>query len=238
MIFQFDYDAFEQLGKNLKKEYAAAQPFPHAVIDNFLPESVANRLLTLFPKVDSKAFVNRSTNYQPGKYGSVNSRNLRHAPPFVRHFLHQLNSPAVLYFLSELTGIEWLLPDPYFQGGGLHQIVHGGSLNVHADFNFKEHINLYRRINLLIYLNKDWQEEYGGYLELWDKGMTQRVQNIAPVFNRCVIFSTSSTSFHGHPVALNVPEGITRKSIAVYYYTRYPAPENEAIHGTLWQKLP
>src|SRR5262249_39051246 len=124
-------------------------------------------------------------------------------------------------------------------GGGLHQIEKGGFLKIHADFNYHDKLKLYRRLNLLVYLNKDWSEDYGGHFELWDTEMTKCEQRVLPVFNRCVVFTTTDTSFHGNPVPLTCPEGRTRKSIALYYYTvENPNPERAAAHSTLFKARP
>ena len=135
-----------------------------------------------------------------------------------RHLLSQFNSSTICEFLQVLTGIEKLIPDPHFVGGGLHQIVQGGFLKIHADFNWHGDLDLHRRINLLVYLNKNWKEEYGGHLELWDKEMKNCEERVLPVFNRCAIFTTTSDSWHGNPAPLTCPEGWTRKSLALYYY--------------------
>ncbi len=138
-----------------------------------------------------------------------------------------------------MTGIEGLIADPHFEGGGLHQIERGGHLKVHADFNRHPHTQLDRRLNVLVYLNRDWQPEYGGALELWNRDMSRSEAQILPYFNRCVVFSTTSTSFHGHPEPLNCPEGRTRKSLALYYYTKdRPASERRDEHNTLFQARP
>jgi hypothetical protein len=118
-----------------------------------------------------------------------------------------------------LTGITGLIPDPSFNGGGCHQIQRGGKLGVHVDFNKLKTVNLDRRLNLLVYLNKNWKDEYGGHFELWDAEGKSSLKKVAPLFNRCVIFSTTETSYHGHPHPLTCPEGSTRKSVALYYYT-------------------
>jgi hypothetical protein len=237
-LFTFDLQHMRQLARQYQHSYKAAQPFPHVVIDNFLPAEVAQKLLAHFPAVDSPAFVNRSAKNQPGKFGTVKGENIARTAPYIQHVLAMMNSYVMIQFLMELSGIPKLLPDPHYSGGGLHQIVGGGSLDVHADFNFEPQIELYRRINLLLYLNQDWQESYGGQLELWDKGMTGCVHRIAPVFNRCVIFNTSRYSYHGHPQPLNLPQGMTRKSVALYYYTKQPFPGEEEPHLTLWQDRP
>jgi Rps23 Pro-64 3,4-dihydroxylase Tpa1-like proline 4-hydroxylase len=210
-------------------------PFKHVVIDNFLPGEVAEELLAQFPAPNAPAFTDRGSKMQPGKFGSVDGEGVARAPRFIQHVLAAMNSYAMLAFLTELTGIEKLLPDPHFFGGGLHQIINGGNLTVHADFNFEPKIDLYRRLNVLIYLNKNWQESYGGALELWDAKMVACRQKILPTFNRCVIFNTTRDSFHGHPIPLALPAGLTRKSLALYYYTAVAGEGGNEKHGTLWQ---
>ena len=124
-------------------------------------------------------------------------------------------------------------------GGGLHQIERGGYLKIHADFNRHPKFNLDRRLNLLLYLNENWKEEYGGHLELWNNQMTACVRRISPIFNRCVIFNTTDFSYHGHPEPLTCPEHVTRKSLALYYYSNgRPETERSRPHGTLTQTRP
>jgi hypothetical protein len=139
--------------------------------------------------------------------------------------------------LQELTGIkETLLPDPYLEGGGYHEIKPGGLLKVHADFNKHQFTMLDRRINLLVYLNKDWEESYGGHFELWNTKMTKSYRKVLPVFNRLAIFSTTDFSYHGHPDALSCPPDRSRKSIALYYYSngRPKSEVSEKPHSTLF----
>jgi hypothetical protein len=156
-----------------------------------------------------------------------------------RSLFYQFNSKPFLEFLSTLTGIPNLISDPYLRGGGLHQIKRGGFLKIHVDFNKHDHLDLDRRLNVLLYLNTNWKEEYGGHLELWDKDMKQCGSKILPVFNRCAIFSTTSFSFHGHPELLQCPEGMTRKSMALYYYTQgRPSNEVVGIHPTVFKERP
>jgi hypothetical protein len=156
-----------------------------------------------------------------------------------RLLLYEFNSSTFVSFLENLTSIEGLIPDPHFWQGGLHQIKRGGYLKVHADFNWYGKLRLNRRLNLLLYLNRDWKEECGGQLELWNEKMTRCERKILPVFNRCVIFSTTDHSYHGHPDPLNCPEQQTRKSLALYYYTNgRPAEELSPIHTTLFQRRP
>ncbi|MFL2878651.1 MAG: 2OG-Fe(II) oxygenase [Candidatus Pelagibacter sp.] len=132
--------------------------------------------------------------------------------------------------MNSITGIEeTLIPDPYFYGGGLHQIFKGGFLKVHSDFYLHPKMKLDRRLNILIYLNEDWREEYGGALELWDKDMKKCEKKMFPELNNVCIFSTDHRSFHGHPNPLNCPENISRNSIALYYYS-VGRPDTEKVY--------
>jgi hypothetical protein len=136
-----------------------------------------------------------------------------------RRLFHFFNSQPVLEFLEGLTSIQALIPDPYFLGGGFHETARGGKLGIHADFRVNEQLHLHRRLNLIIYLNDAWDESYGGNLELWSRDMSSKQREVAPLFNRCVIFNTDATSYHGHPNPLATPDGVFRRSIALYYYT-------------------
>ncbi len=212
-----------EIGQLQMEGYAFAEPFCHAVIDDFLPTDLAEKILLHFP-VDKKA---HDKIYQKG-YGGQFKRQVLPADcdEFTRRLFGFFNSSAMLKFLEGITNIQGLLPDPYFAGGGFHEISTGGLLGIHADFRVNEGLQLIRRVNVLIYLNKNWQEAYGGKLELWDKLMQHKVKEIAPLFNRCVIFNTDADSFHGHPEPLTTPTDITRKSIALYYYTALPIANN------------
>lgn len=212
----FNIEKLKELSLSFKEEYKNNNPFPHVVIDDFLPENILNDVLREFPEPDSGEWV-RYTNVT--EQGKLASREYLDIPPTIRHILNELNTPPFLAFLEELTGIEGLIPDPYFYGGGMHQTQRGGWLSIHVDFNRYKKLKLYRHINVLIYLNKDWKEEYGGHLELWDDAMKNCVKKVAPIFNRCVIFTTSENSHHGHPDPLTCPPERTRKSLAWYFYT-------------------
>ena len=158
-----------------------------------------------------------------------------------------MNSASFIQFLENLTGIDGIIPDPYYRGGGIHQIVKGGKLDVHIDFNRHQKLQLERRLNVLIYLNQNWEESYGGHFELWKGHQNKNGQHILetcenrilPVFNRFVVFNTSEISYHGHPDTLTCPEGWTRKSLATYYYT-VDRPESEKVpaHSTTFIKRP
>jgi hypothetical protein len=233
--FHFDRQRLAALAESKREGYESASPFPHAVMDDFLPAEVLEGVLAEFPsprEADWFAFDSPLERKLATKEDSPMG-------PTTRHLLAELNSAAFIDFLEGLTGIQGVVPDPHFEGGGLHQIEPGGHLKVHADFNRHPRTGLERRLNVLLYLNRDWREEYGGALELWSRDMSACVARILPVFNRCVVFSTTSTSFHGHPEPLNCPEGETRKSMALYYYSKErPAEEQAGEHNTLFQARP
>ena len=233
--FFFDREQLLSVADRHRERYQRAEPFPHVVIDDFLPAEVLDRVLEEFPSKDDPVWA-RYKNPAEKKLGN-NTEALM--GPLARHLLAQFNSAPLCEFLERLTGIEGIISDPYFWGGGQHQIVRGGFLKMHSDFNWHAKLKLDRRINLLLYLNKDWPEAFGGYLELWDKEMKACVQKIAPLFNRIVVFNTTSTSYHGHPEPLTCPEDRSRKSLALYYYTAgRPADEKKESHTTLFQERP
>lgn len=213
--FSLDEDTAFALGQARMDGYAFAEPFAHAVMDDFLPVEMTEALLAHFP-ADPKA---HDKVYEKG-YGGTHKRQISpyDCDAYLRSAFAFFNSAQFIRFIEGITNIQGLIPDPYFSGGGLHETSSGGLLGIHADFQVNEGLQLFRRVNLLIYLNKDWQDAYGGKLELWDKAMTQKVVDVAPIFNRCVIFNTDADSFHGHPDPLTTPADITRKSIALYYY--------------------
>jgi 2OG-Fe(II) oxygenase superfamily len=217
----------------LRESYVNARPFPHLVLDDLFPAEVLETILAEFPRPDEIEW-RRFDNATEKKLGYWHESALR---PALQLFLYEMSSAPVLRFLETLTGIQGLIPDPYYGGAGPHQILPGGFLKVHVDFNWHPLLKLDRRLNLLVYLNKDWQEEYGGHLELWNRDMTRCEQKILPVFNRTVVFSTTDFSYHGHPAPLACPEGMSRKSVSFYYYTNgRPDEERSAPHDTIFRK--
>ena len=219
--FTLDAQQARDIGSLLSEEYAQAQPYPHAVIDDIFPTAFTQLLLDHFPQ-QAQA---HDKVYEKG-YGGTHKRQILpyDCDETLRAAFALFNSAPMLQFIEALTGYKGLLPDPYFAGGGLHETAAGGLLGIHADFQVNEPLQLYRRVNMLVYLNPDWKPEYGGNLELWDRQMQACQQRVAPLFNRCVIFNTDADSFHGHPDPLTTPDGITRRSIALYYYQALPIP--------------
>jgi hypothetical protein len=219
----------------LHDAYLTAPPFPHAVLDGLFADDVLDAVLAEFPRPQEINWV-RFDSPTEKKLGYSYREPLGEA---LRSFLFEMGSPPVLEFLQRLTGIEGLIPDPYLGGAGPHQILRGGFLKVHADFNLHPLLKLDRRLNLIVYLNKDWLPEYGGHIELWSRDLSRCEQRVLPVFNRTIVFNTTDTSFHGHPTPLACPATMTRKSVSLYYYSNgRPAEERSAPHDTIFKQTP
>jgi 2OG-Fe(II) oxygenase superfamily len=199
------------LGARYHDQYNSATPFPYIVLPDFLDEDILELCLREFPTVPKC-----STGYKRSQENLKFEFKPEVLSAPLRSLFYSFNSIPFIGFIENLTG---LIPDPYFAGAGLHQVSTGGHLDIHTDFNFHANMGLERRINVLIYLNKNWREEYGGCFEIWDQKMSRCCRRVVPAFNTCVVFNTSSISFHGNPVRVNHPEGNSRRAIALYYYT-------------------
>ena len=217
----------------LSREWNSKEPFRYVVIDDFLPGELAEEILAAYPQPDTGEWDGTTYIHQKKKLTQTSG----FAPPIERFFSLTADG-EFRRLVGEICGIPGLLDDPELLGGGLHQTLRGGFLDVHVDYNFHPRTKLHRRLNLLLYLNKDWKPEYEGYLELWDMGSERQLERIAPVFNRAVIFETNEVSYHGHPRPLNTPPGVTRKSLAIYYYTETREDEAAAApeHNTLYRQ--
>lgn len=218
-----------------RHRYQSAEPFPHIVLDGILKPGAAAALAAQFPPVDHKIWKHHlhlhSHKFACNRFGAM--------PGPFQAVLGELNSKALCQYLEALTGIPDLMADDELEGGGLHQITPGGFLKIHADFNYHPGTHQHRRINLLVYLNPEWEEAWDGNLELWSSDMSRCARSIAPVLNRCVIFNTTDSAYHGHPRPLACPPGHTRKSLALYYYTDVrPAEETSSPHSTLYKRTP
>jgi len=234
-IPEADMGRLMEFAKQNREAYQAGHPFPHIKIEDFLDPDVLDAVAAEFPEPGQNGW-SEMVDKDQKKFALNQTEKMG---PATRNILQFLNSREIINFLEALTGIQGLIPDPHLAGGGLHELRPGGFLKIHADFNWHRQMRLDRRINLLVYLNKDWKPEYGGGLELWDKEMTHKLTEYSPDFNRCVIFNTTNDSFHGNPVPVNCPPGRSRRSIAMYYYTNgRPAEELAGEHGTLFRNRP
>jgi hypothetical protein len=213
-----DYDHLEQLLRDgAAEQYQHNSPYPHIAIENFLTETGAQRA---YGEIVATPVPREKINYST--YLKYRQSDRSKIGPEVGSIIDALNSDAFLSFVERLTGIPELLADPTLEGGGIHRIGTGGFLKIHTDFNFHRESGLFRRLNILVYLNPDWDESWGGALELWNSDMSRREAAYPPIWNRAVIFSTTDESYHGHPDPLSTPDGVFRNSIALYYYTKEP----------------
>lgn len=209
-----DYERLDAVAQELRPKFGSAKPFPHVVVDDLLPPDAAEAVHAEF--AETQDGWNHYHHYNERKLALQDYEQMR---PHTRALFEELNGERFVRFIERLTGIRELISDPDLDGAGMHLIRPGGYLNVHTDFlSHTKNRHWSRQINLLLYFNKDWKEEWNGNLELWDADMTHCVQSILPAFNRCVIFHTREKSFHGHPHKLACPPNEARKSIALYYF--------------------
>ena len=218
------FQDLKKLSAELSSKYQTSHPFPNMYVDDFFDKSYLDKVLEEFPDISKLKDQIFYSNPNENKHATKGEYQFG---PYTKQLVHFLNSQPFLEFLQEVSGIEeTLVPDPYFEGGGFHEIKPGGFLKLHVDFHKHKTMNLSRRLNLLVYLNKDWEEDYGGHFELWEKDMSKCAVKILPLFNRIAMFSTTGDSWHGHPDPLTCPTDRSRKSLALYYYTN-GRPENE-----------
>lgn len=214
----------QELGKELGPVYQNNPPFPNIYLDEFFDETFLSSVLDEFPDLEKAVDKIHYKNPNENKLASNGRDSFKEN---TKKLVDYLNSETFMAFLQEMTGIkEPLIADPQYEGGGFHEIKKGGFLKLHVDFHKHRKLNLDRRLNLLVYLNKDWEESYGGNFELWEKDMSKQVVKILPIFNRMALFSTTGDSWHGHPDTLTCPDDRSRKSLALYYYTE-GRPDNE-----------
>jgi len=221
----------------LRKSYLSAKPYPFLKIDNFLDAKSAREVSASYPSFDT-ALEQGKTFKTANERKKVQITNSRLFPAPVAKLNEAISSSHFLSDLSYITGIPDLLADEQLVCGGMHITGPGGRLDVHVDFNYIKERNLHRRINLLLYLNPVWDENWGGDIQLWDKDVKRCESSFSPVLNRCVIFETSDISYHGvTPISPDAP--IPRQSFATYYYTKEaPSQWDGTAHSTIFKARP
>ena len=219
----FDSTYYNKLSIKYSKKYQKKKPFPHIKLNNFLPVNIANQLSNSFPKFESTNWI-KFKKYGKNKntFNRKSVQDERKFPLKFRSFFREVNSRQFILFLESLTGIDNLIPDPYFMGGGIHSAKRGGYINIHSDFNWHHKLQLHRRVNVLIYLTKNWKKNYKGSLEFWSKD--KKIVSYLPDFNSTIIFNTTNKSFHGVPEPLNTDK--FRRVLNLYYYSSN-RPKNE-----------
>ena len=235
----------KSLADSCRSNYALANPFPHIVIDDFIPKDLAiqcyNQMsqhedwmfdsMMGYPEDERDSQVNKW--WTP--YDSDSKNKIESDMPAVWKCLQYFNSRPFILFLENLTGIKDLIADVDFEGGGIHKIKNGGRLELHSDYNKHPNKDIWRRINLLLYLTPNWN--YNGHLDLYEKEPLVKVKSILPTFNRAVIFNTTDDSIHGHPIPLICPDEVSRYSFALYYFSKdRPEHEKSDSKAAIWYK--
>jgi hypothetical protein len=234
--FFFDRKQLRERALAQRDAYRNARPYPHATFDGFLGEGLATALCDAFPGPDHPGWMRRDYHEQSARLGQLQRTGFEGVDPALRHLLAELSGMAFLDFLSSLTAIDGLIADPHFRGAGPSMTLPGGHLALHADFNRDRTRHLDRAITVIYYLSKEWDEAWGGALELWDATRTRCEANYLPSLDRMIVMAHGDTYWHGHPAPLACPEGRFRASIAAYYYVARTSPDDASAHGALWAR--
>jgi Rps23 Pro-64 3,4-dihydroxylase Tpa1-like proline 4-hydroxylase len=232
-------DGLADQSRQLSQLFVDNDPFPHVIVDDLFPSQLIRALVAEFPNPDDQSWDRSIVEGIQVKLRS-NWVDEDDISPITAEVVHFFNSGSFMKSLSTITGVEKLISDPYFTGGGRNCILPGGVLDVHADGNWHDAMGVHRRLNAILYLNEDWEEEWGGHFELWDKDLAGCVKAVSPIANRLLIFETHDFTYHGHPNPLACPEGNSRKSLIFYYYTAESRPSEQVLkaepHRALWRK--
>jgi hypothetical protein len=219
-------------------DFRQAAPFPHVVLDGLFDPALIGQTHALYSTLPDSYWQKNNDHGVEVKWRS-DWQSEYDIPEPARELVRFLNSGPMLRALSRLTGIPNLIADPYYTGGGFNYIRRGGHLDVHVDGNWHDAMQVHRRLNLILYLNPAWREEWGGQLNLYDDAYGEPKATITPFSNRMFVFETHDYSFHGHPDPLMCPEDEGRSSIILYYYTSTPRPEGQVQesrpHSALWR---
>ncbi len=220
--------------QELTLQFQNGEPYKHIILDNFLQADVANALYDHFPSVEklSKHYKGLNENKSEGS-------NFSDFHPAFTQVRNCLMSKEFSKWIEQVTGIKDVFITDDNLGTGLHQGGDGSFLDIHVDFNIHHVKNVHRRLNLLIYLNKNWKPEYGGAMEMWNADMTKLEKKVPCDFNRCLIFQTNEISYHGYS-KISLPPGQTRKSFFAYFYTQPTAEtlKNLKYHDTVFKAKP
>lgn len=227
-MLRIDYADLYRRAPDLAQRFITAQPFPHVVVDDLFDDKTYAEISAAFPWPESTIWK------QPDNAHTQNKRVTKRGPFDIKELLYddqqrqiirEFNGASFIHFLGLISGIAGLIPDPYLAEAGFHCSGSDGYLDIHADFSHHDGTGLERRLNLIYFVNDEWDPDWGGALNLYDE-VLRPVVRVVPGRNRAVVFETSPTSYHGHPEPMRLPAGIWRRSIAMYYYT-VPRPNRE-----------
>lgn len=212
--------------QKLNNEFVGTPPFPMIVLDDFLPTQIASAMATETHDIPSHKW----TEFTRKKSHMQECTDMEVCPVARDGFVSYMHSQAGMKWLSNITGISDLIPDPYLVGAGYSRSFTGDHLGIHTDFNWNESLKLHRMLSMILYIEPDWKPEYGGDIVFKDFNNTQVVQKVSAKFNRCVIWRHHKRGFHGYPDPLTSPSDISRKTFRLFFYV------SNATHNT--QDLP
>jgi len=236
-VYNFDPEKLRDLEPEVAQQFERAQPFRHFVVDDFIDHETVTMINDEFRDVAGRR--DEWQTFSTKAEVKFALADITMMGPTTASVLAAFNAHPFVGFLERVTSISGVIPDPGYVGGGMHEIASGGFLKIHADFNRHKYLQLDRRLNVILYLNQDWEESWGGHLELWDRKMVGAEVSLAPLAGRLVCFATDDWSYHGHPDPIRCPDGRFRRSLALYYYTNgRPAEEVSSGHTTLFRERP
>ena len=214
VLTMFDGKRYPTIALELRENYSKKRPFPHIMIPGFLPHDLVFDIADAFPDNFNAGWTIHSNDHADRKFLGDETK----VDPLFRAFMQATASRRFLLFLETLTGIEGLIPDPYYIGGGAMTAGHGDKLDMHVDFNWHYKLRAHRRCNALFYLAPDWNPAWGGELRLQGRDDNNRVDYL-PLFNRLIVFNTTEESWHGQPTPISCPDGVLRRVFSAFYYT-------------------
>lgn len=221
------YGDLEEIAQAYKQSFQDADPYPNIHFRNFFNEEILNGVLEEFAGFEKTDIYK----YKSPNEVKLASKGEAYLGLKTKEFIHFLNSEPFLQFLQVISNFEeTLIPDSYLEGGGLYETKKGGFVKIHADINRHRLTQLDKRLHLMLFLNKDWKPEHGGYYELWNKSMSQCMKKVLPEFNSLLIFTTTDDSYHGSPDPLQCPDNSSNKTLSLFYYSN-GRPSNEVNEG-------
>ncbi len=212
----------------LNHRYKTAFPYPHLIVDNLFHATALEEVIREFDVVDPITWRSFQSGLQQ-KRGTAPNTDL---PPAAQEYFNLLYSGPFLRFLSRLTGIVDLIPDPALFGGGMHEVSEGGRFEIHVDFQRHPQTNLHNRVAVITYLNHDWHLDDGGSLELWSMHPPACGARVIPTFGRTIIMEQSQRAAHGHPTLIR--PGLRRRALIAYFYTNSQNVSETADSTTIY----
>lgn len=220
-VLQF-FGSWTQNIQSLQEEYSKAQPFEHIIVDDFLDPIYAEKICQQFPDVNDTWHEYKNPIEVKYTYDNINELNVE-----IKNYFYYLSHPEMIQIMQKITNINDLEIDEYLHGAGLHTHPRYGRLNIHLDYEKHPYSCKERRLNIILFISKNWNTEWNGANELWNHDVSRCIKKTHVKFNRAIIFKTNDISWHGVPDKILCPENIFRKSLAYYYVSPLNTQKNE-----------